>query len=805
MGKNDGTKNEIEINEELNNKTYSRLAHYWRKFIKDCYPEIQENQTIKSERKGDGQEEKVDVKKGKEKIIKPKADIIISVEDNNNTPADRLIKYGISIKKGKANSFHQEKVEEFCDYCTHNLDMTDEEADSLKLFIYGDGTIDGTGPKEKRLSNTNEINKTYAKEIGIIQTFLDRNKEVLLYRFLKYGKYMEKADYQANYVFHGTKEGGVYCPLNAYTMNEIANLPKGRATLSIGPLSMQAYARTEEEDRGYIQIKWSTSEKDLNKIKLKWNEEREKIKERIIGDNTHGNKNQDNIKNYYNGCKVKDFYGVSKELISSINPDANKKDLVKAELINESKDNKTNLKASVRMTINNISKNISISCGTGNSVHQERIETFISYCETLGMKENEKQAFLKIHFGDGTIDGTGKISDRLKANEIGKKYTEEKEIVQNFLNKNKKDLLKRFLVYGNNGGKDKVDIIYYGNYSDGVYSTVDKVIDYLIDIPNCKKALISVGPLSIQNYGRDSKGEAKKPDSRYSIQVKWTDLEKHIRNIYELNKLNNKKQNGAEEGKKQEIELVRELNIHRNKENQNWKYLCSKIGIDFSNDLYAIRVTTNQFSKLTEKPEKTKSDIYIVKSKIKKTDLIDNNYYLDETILEKLEIKYKKIKGSGISCKLIDSKSFTYDKMSIIKFNKLFNNNYIGCGMSLYVQKEEDLKLNENVLNSWGIKYNDFCDYWKSEINIANETNITKNIRICKQIKNISKKYIKNKIDSNNDIKNKIFRGENVFEDPYNANYIYLHGELKENNVDKYSISTGSNRHNGECTIIIKP
>ena len=76
---------------------------------------------------------------------------------------------------------------------------------------------------------------------------------------------------------------------------------------------------------------------------------------------------------------------------------------------------------------------------------------------------------------------------------------------------------------------------------------------------------------------------------------------------------------------------------------------------------------------------------------------------------------------------------------------------------------------------------------------------------ICKLIKKKSEELIREKIDTNSYIKGVVFRGDSIFEEPYNAPLIFSHGQLMENVISEYSVTTGSGRHKGTYTIVIKP
>ena len=200
-----------------------------------------------------------------------------------------------------------------------------------------------------------------------------------------------------------------------------------------------------------------------------------------------------------------------------------------------------------------------------------------------------------------------------------------------------------------------------------------------------------------------------------------------------------------------------------------------------------------------------KADIFLVKGKIKHEVLLDNNYWLDEDVIDGLDVLT--INGSGISCKRPLSRFFTYDKLSVNSFNRLFNDSVLGSGISLFV-KDSDLSFNTKVLEGWGVEENELIDKYK-EILISsgiNESDISlTNKDVCKIIKSESINEAMDYIKNNKAVSEAIFYGKGLFKEPYTASFIYFGGGISVNYIPKFSITTGSGRHKGVFTIVIKP
>lgn len=162
---------------------------------------------------------------------------------------------------------------------------------------------------------------------------------------------------------------------------------------------------------------------------------------------------------------------------------------------------------------------ISIKKGSGNSIHQEPINGFIKYIqEDLHATKDVVDCLLFFHWGDGTLDGTGLVSSRMKARDIIKEYPEKIASIQNFFNKNEDRLLERFLSTGVHH-LSHVDYLYHGNFQSADWHSIVEVYKNLKANPS---NALSVGGLNFQTYGRSLNGQ---DDVRRSdVQLKWGNM-----------------------------------------------------------------------------------------------------------------------------------------------------------------------------------------------------------------------------------------------------------------------------------------
>lgn len=181
---------------------------------------------------------------------------------------------------------------------------------------------------------------------------------------------------------------------------------------------------------------------------------------------------------------------------------------------------------------NGILKYISIKKGSGNSVHQEKIDVFFPYIENI-IGTNELNNLKLFHFGDDTINDSGER--RYNASESKIRYATEVSKLNLVLNNssNITNFLDRFLFVGN-VGNICVDVIYHGNIESGLWASCEEIINY-VNNNNFDLNAVHFGPLTYQVWGRNEKWTAVHPDRRYIMQVKWGSIYKDLVEIRKEN------------------------------------------------------------------------------------------------------------------------------------------------------------------------------------------------------------------------------------------------------------------------------
>ncbi len=266
---------------------------------------------------------------------------------------------------------------------------------------------------------------------------------------------------------------------------------------------------------------------------------------------------------------------------------------------------------------------------------------------------------------------------------------------------------------------------------------------------------------------------------------------------------------GTHEGNTAEIEFVKKFNI--NKKSEKFKNYLSKFKYDNIDDIFMVRVTTKQFSKLSNQNVMTRADSYLIKSndlKLKNL-LIENDNYLDEEILKSNNIGFQYIEFSGISIKMSDSNNFQILKMTPDSFYKLFNEYELGAGASIYCKKEEELEKNNSVYEGWHTSKQKIIDKYNKDIpsllKLNEQISKAEEILIYKNLKNFSNKRIIEIINKDNNLQEIIFNGYHIYEEPYSASYFYKGNNIIELTYIPFLVTTGSGRSKGNFTIVLKP
>jgi len=244
----EGFANENEIIEYITNRDFTEYNDNIKKFLMFLFDlDLNDNNVVASKIGGQN-----------------KADLVLE---------SKGIKKFVSVKKGSGNSVHQENLDVFEDFL-RNINITYSTINNLKLYHYGDDTLDGNGVKRY---SANEVKRIYYNNINQANAELNfhKNLEKVVNRVLFVGK--NKYSLPVEVIYYGTINSGFWATREEI-MEYILNQKFNSDGIHFGPLFYQVWGRdnkfiSKNPDRRYImQVKWSTLERDLKRIRAKNNE-----------------------------------------------------------------------------------------------------------------------------------------------------------------------------------------------------------------------------------------------------------------------------------------------------------------------------------------------------------------------------------------------------------------------------------------------------------------------------------------------------------------------------------------------------
>ena len=200
-------------------------------------------------------------------------------------------------------------------------------------------------------------------------------------------------------------------------------------------------------------------------------------------------------------------------------------------------------KPDIYVEINGIKKNLSLKKGTGNSIHQEPLESFIKHLEeTVELPTQIKDDLKLFIWGDGSLDGSGNTNHnkRYSANEFVSTFPETIKRLRNYFSPGPslESLIARFSISGTSTS-DEVDFIVYAkkNYIESCtsissnrfikYANSDNYKNYT---QNYRQALPFGIALSLQAWNRNISYKPDKENRRGHIQLKITKVGDEIIN-----------------------------------------------------------------------------------------------------------------------------------------------------------------------------------------------------------------------------------------------------------------------------------
>lgn len=235
----------------------------------------------------------------------------------------------------------------------------------------------------------------------------------------------------------------------------------------------------------------------------------------------NGFQNEDEFVKYLNNKTINNLNPIFQDLIFDLYGNISEKEIIKCQL------NPNKQKADILLNIANIQKGISIKKGVKNSVHIEPVNQFINFLIECKIPKNIINEVLLYHYGDGTIDGSGK--ERISSTEYKLNNQKKLDLINKYFNE-KEILIKavdRFVLTGNNSEKP-IDAIIYGVIDDFIWINKNEIIDIILSNRHRERTGLAFGSLFYQPMNRCLNYNPKYEYARNYIQIKWYHLSDDI-------------------------------------------------------------------------------------------------------------------------------------------------------------------------------------------------------------------------------------------------------------------------------------
>lgn len=160
-------------------------------------------------------------------------------------------------------------------------------------------------------------------------------------------------------------------------------------------------------------------------------------------------------------------------------------------------------------------KYISLKSGRSTAVGEEKLKQFFQYLKEHDFSKRTLQTFLYYHFGDGTMDGSGKqrydfnllrVKLKNRIQDLNEEFNADKEFV--------KEVVTRLLFKGSNEDNIEADFIYHGDVNYGVICSKKQIMKHIerrdwkyMDNPH-------IGPIQFRPHARYINKEVKNEERR---------------------------------------------------------------------------------------------------------------------------------------------------------------------------------------------------------------------------------------------------------------------------------------------------
>ena len=189
-------------------------------------------------------------------------------------------------------------------------------------------------------------------------------------------------------------------------------------------------------------------------------------------------------------------------------------------------------KPDFRIIVNGLAVGVSMKSGDAHILHTEDLMSFLKFMYDNGISKKTINAIRLYHYGDGTLNGTGK--DRMTCQEAYEMFKEQISEANKELNANREFIVKvmnRAIFDGPVEDDDEAEYIYHGSYKEGVFISREQFTRFIMKRDWSKSPLRfpHIGPFMILPERRYPHGRTiTNPERRHRIEVSIPHLKEEI-------------------------------------------------------------------------------------------------------------------------------------------------------------------------------------------------------------------------------------------------------------------------------------
>ena len=198
--------------------------------------------------------------------------------------------------------------------------------------------------------------------------------------------------------------------------------------------------------------------------------------------------------------------------------------------------NKINQKADIFIKYKNYVKGISLKCGKDNSIHQETIENFKMFLESLGMPFKIIDYYTSYHYGYSRDENAKTdFSKCLSSDEYKILYQNEIDEFSKWINKSKIiiEMVDRFIIKVTNANYG-IDAFVHGTIDNYVWLMKYDIYELILSKRNTEHSSPHIACMTIGPKKRNLNRNSAYARERYIVCIRWNFIKDDIINFKKL-------------------------------------------------------------------------------------------------------------------------------------------------------------------------------------------------------------------------------------------------------------------------------